>query len=307
MRRAEQLVAHVRRATENERSGTADGISDEEFLEYLNQGQELVQQAIVREHRTAFAKETTLNASGVESLTLPADCFGRHRILSLEFSPSGVADDYYRLEERRLPERYTLIGHPKAYTPVKTSVLVAPYPLTGTYRLVYDPVLPRIDKRRTTVASRTITSGALTALTLATAAPFNVNDYTLDDFLCVIALDGTIKTAAIPFTAVSAGGVVTIEGGSYTLAAGETFAVGDNVVIGRYSSSHSQLPDLCEKFLLSYCERRILQRDESGARGEMNEDEKAQMAEIVLTFAEISGDIEDIPVISNGYWMDDFY
>ena len=307
MRRAEQLVAHVRRATENERSGTADGISDEEFLEYLNQGQELIQQAIIRVHRTAFAKEAEIEASGTEYVDLPSDCFGRQRVIAVHYSPTGSREDAYRLEQRRVAERYTIEGFPKGYIPLKSKILVNPYPADGAFFVTYDPALPRIDKRRATVASRTVNSGVLSALTLSTSAPFDQDDYSLDDYLCVIDLDGTIKAAGIPFTAVSAGGVVTIQGTTHTLSGGESIAVSDNVVIGKYSSSHSQLPDICEKFLLSYCERRILQRDQSGARAEMNEDEKSQLQDIVATYIEISGDVEDIPVLENGYWMDDLY
>jgi hypothetical protein len=308
MRRAEQLIAHVRRATENERAGTADGVSDEEFLEYLNQGQELLQQAIVRAHRTALAKESAaIPASGTEYIDLPSDCFGRQRVFSVFYSSSGERRDAYKLDERRVSERRTCSGSPSTYIPLKDQIIVNPYPAGGSFFVTYDPVMPRIEKRRSLVASATVTAGNLTALTLTTTSPFSQADFDLFDELTLVDSSSAVLAAGIPFTAVSALGVVSIRGGSHTLSSGETVPVGAHVLLGPYSSSVSLMPDLCEKFFLSYCERRILQRDESAARADMSQDEMNQLQEIVATFVEISGDVEDIPVFDNGYFTDDYY
>ncbi len=305
MRRVEQLITQVRRATENVRVGTTDGLSDEEFIQYLNDAQELCESNIRRVYAKAFVKEKTWSATGAEQVTLPSDIWARQAVISLEWSPTGLAKDYYHLKKRTVRERFTMTGSPSQYVLYNNSILIDCYPATGTFRLIYQMKLPRLDKRRGTVASRTLTATACTALTITPSGLFVQGDYDLYPTISVVDNFGVVLMSGIAYSAVSAAGVLTLEGSSFTFASGETAPVGSYVVLGTNSSPTSSLSDECEKFLLAYCQRRILDRDSSDDRMTISEDEKAMLADIAETFAEISGDIDEIPTFNNDYFNDD--
>lgn len=307
MRRVEQLIMQVRRATENTRIGTQDGISDEEFIQYLNDGQELCSSAIIQVHRTAFSKEKVFAAPGTESYTLPFDIWAKQRVLSVEYSPDGQVEHYYTLDQARIIERYSRIGNPSQYILFNNKLLLNAYPRTGSFRITYDPMLPRLDKRRTTVGAITFSATAVTALTLSTSAPFTASDYSLFDQLSIVGADGTVKMSGLPFTAVNAGtGVVSILNTTFTFATGETGAIGDYICLGVNATTTSSLPDQCEKFLLAYAQRRIMDRDSSTDRVTMTEDEQNMLADIVGAFADSAGDMDDI-VVKNYDYFDDIY
>lgn len=305
MRRVEQLITQVRRATENTRIGTQDGISDEEFIQYLNDAQELCASAIIQVHRTAFSKEKTISVTGAESYTLPTDIWAKQRVISVEYSPDSNAEHYYFLSQARTVERSTRRGLPSQYILFNNKLLMNAYPATGQFRITYDPLIPRLDKRRAVIDAITMTSTQLTALSLAITTPFVAADYDLFDNLSIVGADGTVKMSGVPFTAVSAvNGNVTILGSAFTFASGETGATSDYVCLGINATTTSILPDQCEKFLLAYCQRRIFDRDSSSDRDTMSQDEQMILADIVGAFADSSGDQDDI-VCKNFEYFDD--
>ncbi len=306
MRRVEQLITQVRRATENSRIGTADGISDEEFIQYLNDAQELCASAIIQVHRTAFSKQKIFTAPGTEAYTLPFDIWARQRVLSVEYSQDGSVDHYYTLDQARIVERYSRVGRPTQYILFNNTLLLNAYPSSGSFRITYDPKLPSLDKRRATVDAITLSSTQLTALSLAITTPFVAADYDLFDQLSIVGANGTVKMSQIAYTAVSAvNGNVTLLA-NVTFGAGETGATGDYVCLGPNATTTSQLPDECEKFLLAYCSRRILDRDSSTDRATMSEDEQTMLGDIVGAFADSAGDMDEI-VVKNYDYFDDIY
>ena len=95
-------------------------------------------------------------------------------------------------------------------------------------------------------------------------------------------------------------GVVTVTSG-FTFQTGETISQGDYALRGKYSSTNSQLPDVCEKYLLEYCNMRIFMRDSSTDQAEV----AALMQKIENTlksaFSEPDNDPDRVAVISAEY------
>lgn len=304
MRRVEHLILHVRRASENERQGTGEGISDEEFIQWLNDAQDMIYSKITRKHRMSFAKETTFAATGAESYTsLPFDIYSRHRIIALDYSETGSEASYRSLtpmthQERTLRGSSSLPNVASGYVPTQNGIIVVGAPSVGTFRLVYEPILPRLDKRRGTVSTHTKSSTALTALTLTghTAA-----DFSEDDALTIVSATGQVNMRGIPYTAVAGGGAVTISGSSYTFPVGSTLTNGDFVCRGEYASTHSQLPDQCERYLIAYATWRAMKRDSSVDAGEQMNELAMIEDDIVSGFAQMSGDVEQVPIVDATY------
>lgn len=304
MRRIELLVKQVQRATENERVGTQDGISLEEYYQYFTDGQFLLQRRILNgTGDKQFRKQDTFAASGSEVYdNAPFDIFAGNKVCALWYSESGLEQDYRRVKKRTEIERASYAGRPSQYAMRSGQLVINAYPATGTFRRLYNYKLPRLDRRRTTVDTHTKSATALTALTLITTTPFDVDDYALYDHLTIVGSDGAIKMRGIPYTSVAANGVVTLD--SYTFPTGSTLDNGDYVCLGDYHSTHCTLDDQCEDFLLAYCTKRILMRDSSD---DVNEVIAHELNPTILDIIELYGDdpdLDEVPVTDFTYFQD---
>lgn len=298
MRRGALLITQVQRATENERSGANDGISLEEYYQYLTDGQRFIQGKIIEAGSTRFQTSEEWSAEGDESRNLPYDILSPEAVVSLEYSPSTSADDFRRVQRGRQLERWSKSGVPFQYVLQGQTLKINAYPSAGTFRLTYQKRLPAIDKRRATVASRTLSSTAISALTLS---GYTAADYDLFDHLTVVGWDGTIRMRGIPYTAVNSGtGVVTIQGSTYTFPTGSTAPVGDYVCLGEYATTHPQLDDQCESVLLLYCQKRILMRDSSDDAIGNDVEMQVLLAQMLTNYE--AADIEEVPILHNGEW-----
>jgi len=304
MRRAELLIPQVRRATENERVGSTDGISDEEFLQYFTDAVRMLQRQIVTTNPASFRRVLTVAVTGLESYALPVDMLNRNRIAVLEYSPDALAANYYALELRTELERKSIAGYPTQYILQDKTFLVNAFPVSGQFRLTYDYLIPAVDKRRAAVASSTVGATAITALTLSTSAPYDEDDFDLSDNLTIVGFDGTVKMRGIPYTGVTTG-VVAIQGSSYTFPSGSTIAVGDYAVLGINASSHPLVDDQAEDFIITYCQKRILMRDSSTDAVDIDPEVQRMAAEVVALY-QSNGDAPDV-VITNYNYFDDVW
>lgn len=301
MRRASLLETQVRRETGNERTGTTDAISSEDFLQYFTDGQIMLYRRMLAKHAKALKAELTFDATGAESYSLPSDIFSQSAI-SLEYSITGNARDYRPIAKRTLKERVSISGSPDFYIPDGSNILVNPYPISGSFRLNYNRALPRIDKRRATVSSFTKSSTALTALTLS---GYTASDYDLFDHLTIVDFDGVVKMRGIPYTAVnSSTGVVSIYNSSYTFPDGSTIANGDYVCLGENASSHVQLPDFCEDFILKYCAKRVLNRDSSADVVDTDPEVLRMATEIIDLWANMFADVDEVPILDTEFTLE---
>lgn len=309
MRRVEHLITQIRRQTENVQTGITDGITDEEFIQYLNDGQSDIYRAIIRADSRAFTERALIQTqSKVAEYDLPSSMYQFHRIVKVQYSETGRDEEYRNLQRGYHGEITGVESHPTRYILEKNQIILDPKPtttVTNGLRIFYDPKLPRLDKRRTTVASVTIAAGVVTALTLDTTAPFNVDDYSLDDFLSFVDRDGNTQAAGLPYDSVSAGGVVTITGGGYTLPSGQTITIGDYVTLGENSTTESRLPENNEDYLLAYGAWKIFKRDSSTDSAEQDAERQQMKADIVSNYADANADVTEIAITDLTYWPEE--
>jgi hypothetical protein len=300
MRRAELMLTQVQRATENERVGSNDGISTEEYYQYFSDAVKCLQRNIMKVNNKVFRAEAAVfSASGAEEYDLPADIFARNQVVALEYSASGATADYKPLIQVTQLERRSVEGYPTRYLIRGKKVLVNAYPAAGSFRMTYAARLPSIDKRRATVASKTTAGGAITALSLT---GFTAADSAYADHLTIVDFNGNVKMRGIPYTSITAG-VVAIQGSSYTYPEGSTIAVGDYVCLGEYASTHVLFDDQCEDFVLTYCEKRILNRDSSSDAVERSAEVIQMIQDIVDIYAE-DADVNQVPILNGDYFDD---
>jgi len=304
MRTIEQLISASRRSTGNLDFSDNAGVGDEEFLQALNDAQEEIHALINVMFPTILmaSKQVDVQAN-VEAYSIPADCYMGTRLDFVEYAPSGLAQDYYPIRKGATKDRINgQAGNPAFYIRQGSNILLQPPPQNGgKIRLTYQRTIPVLDKRRATVASATVSGNSIVSLFMDTSTEFDPEALAEQNFLTIIDKNGVVKMRYIPVDSINGGtGEVTV-GAGFTFEDGETISTGDYAVRGKYSSTHSQLPDICEKYLIEYCNMRIFVRDSSTDQAEV----AALMAKIEATlkqaFAEPDNDPDRIPILDPSY------
>ena len=304
MRSLDRIIEQVRRQTENEEFDDFTGISDEEFIQYINDAQYNLQAAIVHQHPRVFTAEAIVDAvSGQESYNLPSDCLLANKVHNVEYSNTGHDDDYYVLEQSTIKYRTTGIqGSPTKYTRLGGKLLLAPEPQSGgKLRITYIKRLRELDKRQAKVSSGTVSSSQFTI-------SLDTNTFTTEtkalgkhDFICIVDKLGNSLVKNIEITSVNFDSIVC---SGHTLAQGEsaTLPAGSFIVGGKDTTTHSELDISVERYLIAYCAWKKLKRDSSVDSAEAAEELAMMLKEIVKSYAMVSDDIQFIPQLNS--WDD---
>lgn len=309
MKRIDFILNQARKQTENEEFSDTTGIGDDEIIQYINDAQYRLLSKITATHPTVFVKEGDLiqTQTNVESYDLPDDILLENRVTSVEYSDTGEIDDFIRLRPLTMVERARgETGFPEGYIRRSGKVLLSPIPSdsTGFLRVNYVRRIAELDKRRGRVLSVTLDSGSnqITALTLdVTDGTFDSDELNNQDFITVVDKKGNQKMIAVEIDSVDANtGVVTISSG-FTYQSGETIEVGNYVLRGEDSSTHSELPKICERYLVAYVAFKLLKRDSSEDAFEQLNELTSIENDIVDAFSDVSDDVMDIPIIDGDY------
>lgn len=300
-RRAEQIIAQVRRQSKNEDYGPTSGISQEEILYYLNEGLADLQASIVNEHDRAFIKEALMDTvANQEVYTLPQDMLDHGGLVSVEYSDSGNSQYYYKLEPLQPRERSSsLSASPNFYIRRANTILLRPIPtnsIVNGLRLQYIKRVDKLNIRRGQVSAVTLSTNTITALTLNIATFTNPNGFSEDDYMCIVDKDGNVKMRNIRFDSINTGsGVVTVSSG-FTFETGETIAVGDYMVIGRNTSTNQlDIDETVERYLIQYAVLKVNQTDSNNDSQESAQNLLMMKQQIIDSYADMDEDLTSIP------------
>ncbi len=305
MLRIDLLLDEAKSSTENTESTADTGVPDSEYLRAFNDAQVKIHSAILLQNPRILIKEKLITGvANIEALDLPSDVFGTTRIVKVEYSVTGNERDYYKLDSAVTEERQTGgQGMPSYYIRQSQQLLIQPAPTTaGVFRVTYEKVLPKLDLRRGRVLTVVLTSTGITSLvldpTISTSDDITVMNRA--EYLCVVSKLGVIKMKNIPITEVnSSTGEVTVE--TFSFEDGETIAVGDYVVAGAFVTTHSELPDICERYLLAFANWRILKRDSSNDSSEAGQELSDILADILATYARSDKEVHSVPIIDTEF------
>lgn len=309
MRNLQLLINQSRRATENVEFSDSTGIGNDEFIEYANNGQMSIQSKISNIHAEVFQSEEIVQITGgVEAYDIPSDAFLGNRIDMVEYSDDG-GRLYFQLKQGRLPERLSPItsGTPSFYIRRSGKILLQPAPeaSNGMLRITYQKSLPRLELRQGKVGAVTLDTSArtITSLTLDTTTAIGETELKEQNYVTIVDKFGTIKMKNIPISDVSGtSGTVTVDAG-FVYEVGETIAVGDYILRGGFSTTHSQLPDICERYLISYMNWKIFKRDSSTDSQEETQELVEIRNEILETFAEPDRDVDYVTILDDQYMV----
>ena len=303
MRYVKYIIDQVRRETENEEVNDFIGIQDSEFLQYLNDAQSRLQSKIVAQHPSVFVEEVTIDiVSGQESYALPSNAFLGNKVNNVEYSFTGNEEDFYTLEEASLKRRSSGIeGSPSKYIRKSGKLLLAPVPSQGKIRINYIKRVLDLDLRRGLVktAVSDVSSGATLELDNDN---FTTSTTSLQEHqhICIVNAYGENKMKNIPLTSVNSATSLIL--GAHSAEAGESISIGDYVLGGKDATSHSDLPQNLERYLIAYCSWKILKRDSSVDSKEAALELMQMENDILDSYSVISDDIRNIPLINDDGW-----
>lgn len=305
MRNVELLIKQVRRQTENEEVNGFEGIEDIEFIQYMNDAQYMLQSAIVQSHPRVFIKERVLTAiPGQERYDIPLDAYLRNKVHNVEYSHSGREEDYYVLSEDTIKRRNPGIsGSPVKYIRMSGQLLLTPQPMeNGKIRINYVQSLRRLNKRVAKVSSGTISS--TNQFTISLDSVFGTDVESLDEYeyFCVVDKEGNRIVNDIQIVSTSLTDIVcephivnTLENETNT-----SIQAGHYIIPGRHSTSHGDLADEVERYVMAYCAWKILKRDSSVDSSEQENELSMMLQDISASYKLVTDDVVHIPQL-NGW------
>lgn len=317
MRRLEYLISAARSFTENDPVSTTNDIPDDEFIQLFNDAQDRLQSLIsnTRETSKLFVVSKVIAAvANQEEYTINDRLFFNKAIEQIEYSHDGNLSNYQVLDKLSLFNRDTNTqNYPRGYYRARGKFY--PIPLlssnAGSFRAMFERSLDDLDKRRAYVSAvNGITDTTFTDITLTGASGTGPPDitsmpanFTNIDYICIVDSDGNVKAYNIPVgTFNTSTYVLTPRAGFTFVNEGETIEIGDYVVFNKYTTTHSTLPDECERYLLEYCEEGIFHRDSSEDFSTQSKRLARTEKEIIDVLKKQSAEIQFIPQQDFSEW-----
>lgn len=291
-------------------------ISDTDVIRYLNDAQSTMQNKMSATKNIAkiFVTDSVISVvANQEAYTIPDRVLLNKQIEYVEFSYTGLAQDYIRMQKCDYFNRDNYpTTYPNKYFKRGNQILIQPTPSAsqGTLRVSYerqvDTLASQFALTPATIAADTDTL-TLTGM-VAAYAP------SPGDFVCVCDYYGnvllrnalvktyTAGTGVIVFTA----NISTFLTPYYTTYYGSTTFTALQAVpvtVGKYTTLYSQLPDSCESYLIHYAAAELFHKDSSS-------DYDAEIAiltslekDILDAFKAQTGEVNYIPQIAQyEYW-----
>lgn len=310
MKSADEIIRRARYRTKNSNYGYTpatgvytSGISTELFLDAINDAQDHLQAALINAGTNLFIANSEISCVGSQQdYTIPDRVFGGTNILAVQYNSNNNSTDYggpLRKFEPR--DRVSLLGAVGGYIPYsgKISLLAIPDSSGGRIRPEYYRELDDLDIRRGQVTAAPV--GAVIQLN---AAPVP-DQYQIEnaEYICICDRWGTVKMRNGLFSSYNAGlRQITLAANVNTyLVTGYVLAdlASCYVTVGKYTSTHSGLPDHCERYLRVYTQKRVMtSADDATSIEEDAELVKIEMS-ILDTYADEDRDVEEMTIIDD--------
>ena len=182
---------------------------------------------------------------GQDSYDLPVNIYAKSSVDNLAVSfLNGLSNTYLPLKKKSQKQ----LGFTFGYFIQEGKMYMSPRPTSAlNMKLSYVRKLPTLGIRGGTVASTTSTTIVITNYVSGFEG--------LSDYISIVDSTGTILVSGLAFTF----------NGTTTFTVADTTGItnGSYVVSGKYASTHSQMPDECEKYLITALERMIQYRQSS--------------------------------------------
>lgn len=301
MRTTEQLIDISRKLSKNTRYDSNSGIPQDVFVQFAQNAQDSLVKQITNLKTKYFKKQFVVDVvANQEVYSYPSDCLAQH-LDTIQWTDSQNGTYWQTLYKSYTKEKITLQpGYPFSYIPYEDGIHLNPPITTGKLWLTFIRALPKVQKRSGKIQALSINNtNQIVAMTLdSTEATYDENEINQDYFLCVVDKYGAIKASNIPYNSITGGVFDMIP---YTLTATDSIAVGDYILVGKYSCNKPEFPDICESYIIKHMVYDAKYNDSSQWSQEAKDDMARSFTELSGVFAALSDDITEIPITSLDY------
>lgn len=311
MKRIEELIESARYWTKNSNytydpstGRYTSGISTEAFLEAANDAQNHLQSLILGLGSNLFVQDSIINCVADQSeYTVPDRVFGGTNITSVQLSETGDPDDYGEpLPRRYLRDRRWESGTVSYYVPTgfgKIELVDAPSISTSKIKVAYRRELDDLDIRRGRVNAAPV--GAAIVLSVSPPVP-DAWELSEADYVCISNRYGVVMLRNGLVSSYNSGtrtltlsaNVSTYLVSPYVLAD----LTGGYVTCGAYTTTHSKLPDHCERYIRIYMQKRLMvTKGNNNSLLEDSELVKIEKEDILPFYSDEDGDVDEFPIL----------
>ena len=296
MRRLELLINEARLSTN---TTDINSVSLALCQQYMNRIHSYLEDILflVNDENDLFMKDYEFNLiPGQDEYVLPIDIYAKSSIDNVAVSfLNGLSQTFLPLKKVSRKQRGFTFG----YFVQNTQLVFTPKPQSPLrIKMTYQQKIPNVSVRAGKIQSFTPTGIVLT--------DYVSGILSLDDFICIVDADGNIlnKTTDVNnntfFTPIRL-----VSDSSGTLVTDVTTGAvnGAYVVSGKYASSHSQMPNECEKYLITALERMIQYRQSSSDVNTSTVFSSEELSTIKEVFADNSYDDAKPPVTEWQEWL----
>jgi hypothetical protein len=281
MRRLEYLITQVRNSTDNK---DTNGVSNSEIVGYFNDAQRYITTLIFKNNPYAdlFKTQLEVPADSTGVYSLPSDCYSVNSISMVEarFAETSNNKGYSRIKPISESEFSYIFG----YITRDNKVLISGQNDVAqllSIRITYFRQLKTLDIRRGTI-------GVVVPNTSVAVTSLDTEIFTMDDQFSTVDAWGSQIVSGIYSASTSS-----------PLAVANTTGIlaGQFLVSGTNSCNKSELPDVCEAYLLDYVKQRIYTRNNYEDASKQMFFTEQQKAEIISIFSKNKKDDDTIPVV----------
>lgn len=286
MRRLEFLVNQVRNSTDNK---DTNGITTAEIVGYFNDAQKYITSIIFKSNPYADLFKTQVSYSAVSTglYTIPADCFAVNAISMVEIltnTSPNVNEGYTRIK----PISESEFSYMGGYI-TRDNVVAISGENQFPVRITYFKQLKSLDVRQSKV------SAVVDGVSIALTAPLPTELFIMDDHCSTVDAQGDQVVANIYFTNTSGSPLLTADTVGVTTS--------QYVVAGANACNRSQLPDICESYLLDYVRQRIYTRNNYDDGEKQVYFTNQQRADLISIFSKNKKDDDNIPITDTGFLL----
>ena len=288
MRRLEFQINQVRNSTDNTNT---NGITNAELVGYFNDAQKYITTLIFKNNPYAdmFKVQVEIAANSTGIYTIPADCYSINAISMVEakYNDTSVNDGYTRIKPISESEFSYIFG----YITRDNTILINGQNNVAQFssvRITYFKQLKTLDVRQSGITS--ISAGVNIVLS---TTPTDL--YIMDDHCSTVDAQGDQAIANIYFTNTSGATLLTANTTGVTTS--------QYIVAGANACNRSQLPDVCEPYLLDYVKQRIYTRNNYEDANKQMYFTEQQRQEIISIFSKNKKDDDTIPVTDASFLL----
>jgi hypothetical protein len=280
MRRLEFLITKVRQSTDN---SDVNGISNNEIVEYFNDGQKYIETLIFKNNPYAdlFKAQIVYNANSTGIYDIPKDCYSENAISLVEgrYALTQNNDGYSRIK----PISEAEISYMFGYVVRNNQIIISGQNNIAqlqNIRITYFRQLKSLDIRRGAIG--VVTPGVSIAVTsLDATAPLR------DDHYSTVNAQG-VQVASDIYSASTTSPLLTTDT--------TNVATSDFLVTGKNATNVSELPDSCEPYLIDYVRQRIYTRNNYDDANKQMYFTEQQKEEVIAIFSKNKKDTDMVPI-----------